>query len=454
MKNVVIAGGGDVGFSLARALSEEGHNVSVIENDENIAVKLEGLDVLTVIGNAASPFVLNKAYINSADVLIAVTGSDEVNMAACSIAKNRGCTTLARINNDDYIQSPVSTEDLKDCGVDIAFCPELIAATHMVNILSIPALFDSPMLGQDVVRVVENRVAKKSKGVGKEIKKLGLPRNVNLVAIFRNEEVIIPRGSIKLRVNDRVITVIPREEETELTRKLSKLFGISRRISMKKTIDRVMIAGGSRVGFHLAKIMEDQDLSIIIIEEDNKKCISLSEKLSRVLVIEGSPADKELLQDEGISEADAFLAVTNKEEVNILTSLIASQLGAKKSIALVDRPELKSILEEIGLDLVISPRSVTLSTILKHFHTEEFESVAVMSHGDAQVIEMKVREKSKGANKRLDSILGLRTKDLLIGAIIRKKQLIIPRGDTFIHPGDQLVVFTRSTHLKWIKEYF
>jgi trk system potassium uptake protein TrkA len=115
---------------------------------------------------------------------------------------------------------------------------------------------------------------------------------------------------------------------------------------------------------------------------------------------------------------------------------------------------LKSILEEIGLDLVISPRSVTLSTILKHFHNEDFESVAIMSHGDAQVIEIKVREKSKGANKRLDSILGFRTKDLLIGAIIRKKQLIIPRGDTFIHPGDQLVIFTRSTHLKWIKDYF
>ena len=454
MKNVVIAGGGDVGFSLARALSEEGHNVSVIDIQEEVAVKLEALDVLVVIGNAASPGTLNKAYINSADVLIAVTASDEVNMACCAIAKNRGCNTLARINNEEYVQEPISTEALKDCGIDLAFCPELISATHMSNVLSVRALFDSPVLQQKTIRLVENRVAKGSKAVGKEIRKIGLPREINLVAIFRNEEVVIPRGSVKLRSNDRVISILPQAKEKKLVRKLNLLYGTSRKVDMKKTIDKVMIAGGSRVGLHLARVLDEKKLSVVLIEESGSICEELAEKLPGVLVIEGSPADKEVLKDEGVSEADAFLAVTDREEVNILTSLLASQLGAGKSISLVDRPGLKSSLEEMGIDLVISPRSVTISTILKYFHQEDFDSLAILNQGEAQVIQIKVKEKSKGANSRLDSIVALRTKDILVGAIIREKNLLIPRGDTFIHPGDMLIVITRSMHLKWVKDHF
>jgi trk system potassium uptake protein TrkA len=237
-------------------------------------------------------------------------------------------------------------------------------------------------------------------------------------------------------------------------RKLSRIYGVSRRVEMKKTIDRVMIAGGSRIGLHLARIMDEKNLSVVLIEEDGSVCEDLAEKLPGVLVIEGSPADKVVLKDEGVSEADAFLAVTDREEVNILTSLIASQLGAGKSIALVDRPGLKSSLEELGIDLVISPRSVTLSTVLKYFHQEDFDSLAILNQGEAQVIQIKVKEKSKGANSRLDSIAGLRTKDIVVGAIIREKSLIIPRGDTFLHPGDKLIVVTRSKHLKWVKDHF
>lgn len=454
MKNVVIAGGGDVGFSLARALSEEGHNVTVIEKDEEKTRKLEGLDVMVVQGNAASQSTLNKAYINSADVLIAVTASDEVNMVACSIAKNRGCHTMARINSDDYIETPVSNKDLLDCGVELAFCPELISATHISNVLTLPVLFDSPLLMMDQVRIVEERVSRRSHVVGKEIAKASLPRDVNLVTIFRNEEVLIPRGSLKLEANDRIIALMPEKGAKPLLAKLSKALGTSRKVRLDQRVKKAMIAGGSRVGLHLAKLLSQNEVAVIMIEEDPERCRMLSDKLEGVLVINGSPSDRELLREEGLSETDAFLALTDREEVNILISLLAKQHGAKRSIALIDKPSLKSTLEEMGIDLVITPRSVTLSTIMKYFHLEDFQSMATLSQGEAQVIEVKVREKAKLANRRIDSILGLRMKGVLIGAILRNDNLIIPRGDTFIHPNDRLVVFTKSRSVRWVKDNF
>jgi trk system potassium uptake protein TrkA len=454
MKNVIIAGGGDVGYSIARTLSEEGHNITVVERNDSITERLEALDVLVVAGNAASPTVLDRAYVNSADFFIAVTGSDEINLAACSIAKNRGCKTLARINSEDYIQKPVTTDELSEVGIDVAFCPELISSTHMSNVLSIPLLIDTPLFGKKLLRIVENRVDRDSRVVGKEIKKIKMPREVTLVSIFRNEEVLIPKGNLRLEPNDRVLAVIPREVEEDVAGKLTKLMGVSKDSNQKRTVERVMIAGGSRVGFHLAKILSEKDMSVILIEEDEDRCRDISEKLPDVLVINGNPTDKDLLKEEGVTETDAFLAVTEKEEVNILTALLARQYGSFRSISLVDRPGLKSILEEVGIDLVISPREVTLSTILKYFHKEDFNALGTLNQGEVQVIELKVRDKAKSANQRLDSIMRFRKREMVIGAIVREGKIIMPRGDTFIHPKDRLMIFTKSKLVKWVKDHF
>ncbi|MEA3559120.1 MAG: Trk system potassium transporter TrkA [Candidatus Thermoplasmatota archaeon] len=454
MKNVVIAGGGDVGFNLARTLSEEGHNITIIEKDDRETEKLEGLDILVVNGNAASPSVLQKAYINSADVFIAVTGKDEVNMAACAIAKNRGCKTFAKVNEEDYIDVPVSTEVLKDSGIDVAFCPELIASTNMANILSIPMLLDSPVFVKDMLRVLELRVDKKSKALGKEIKKIKFPKDINLVSIMRNEEILIPKGSMKIRANDRVLAVTTTERSEKPLDQLTKILGVPKRSDIRRSITKVMIAGASRIGYHLARILSEKDISVILLDEDQDRCIEISEKLSDVLVINGSPTDKELLKEEGISETDAFLAVTDKDEVNILTSLLARQYGAARSIGMVDRPDLKSILEEVGIDLIISPRSVMLSTILKYFHEDDFASLATLNQGEVQILEVKVRDRSKAANRRLDSIMRFKKRQMVIGAIFRGDIVLIPRGDTLIHPKDKLVIFTKSATLRWIKDYF
>lgn len=454
MKNIIIAGGGDVGYHLAKTLSEEGHRITIIERLEEVTEKLEALDILVVTGNAASPSVLQKAYISSADMFIAVTGIDEVNMAACAVAKNRGCRTMARINSADYIEKPVTTEDLKDAGIDLAFCPELISSEHMANILKIPLMLDSPLFLKEKVRVLEVRVDKNSKAAGKELRKISYPTDVNLVCIFRNENVIIPRGNERLQPNDRVIAVASSESSEGSFNVLSRMLGVPLRADFKKPIEKVMIAGASRIGYHMARLLSERNMSVLMIDENEARCREMSEKLPDVLVINGQPTDKELLKEEGISETDAFLAVTEKEEVNILTSLLARQYGATRSIALVDKPGLRSVLEEVGIDLVISPRSATLSTILKYFHQDDFESVGTLGHADVQVIDIRVRERSKAANRRLDSIMRFRKRDMLVGAIVRGSNVIIPHGDTFIHPKDRLLIFTKSNTLKWVKDYF
>ncbi len=454
MKNVVIAGGGEVGFSLARTLSEEGHNITIIEKEEQVSEKLESLDILVVTGNAASPTVLDKAYIESADFFIAVTGSDEVNMASCAIAHNKGSRTLARINGEDYLRDPVSKEALKDAGIDIAFCPDMISSTHMANILNVPFLLDTPMFDEKLMRVMEHRVDKGSRALGSEIRKLKLPRDINLVAVFRNEEVLIPKGSLRLEANDRVLSVVPAVTLDIAYGGMQELFGSAPRRDLRSPITKIMVAGGSRIGYHIARLLSQKERSVILIEEDGRRCKEISERLDDVLVINGSPTDKELLKLEGVSETDAFLAVTEREEVNILTSLLAGQFGAKRSIALVDRPDLKSILEEMGIDLIVSPRSVTLSAILRYFHEDDFPSMAVMGEGELKVVEVKVKERSKGANKRVDGLMTIIKRDLIIGAIVRDGKVIIPRGETYIRPKDRLMVFTKGGNLKWLKDHF
>ena len=203
-----------------------------------------------------------------------------------------------------------------------------------------------------------------------------------------------------------------------------------------------MIIGASRIGMHLAKTLQEQDINVILIDESEEKCQMASERLPKVLVVHGSGTDKALLLDEGISNVDAFLATTNREETNILSCLLAKQHNAKRTIALVDRLGIKSMLEDVGVDLMVSPRLVTVSTILKYIHRPGLLSITILSHGEAQVIEYKVTEKSKIREKPLKKIKF--PKNTLVGAVVRNDKVLIPRGDFRIKLNDELIIFART----------
>ena len=436
---IVIAGAGEVGYTIARSLADSGHNIAMIDRDKNACARAEGLDVLVINGNAASPAKLDEAYTSSADIFIGVTGSDEINMLACAIAKLKGCKTIARINNFEYIDEPIEVEKLRSLGVDTAICPELVAAIKMARILSIPSLIELSVFADGKVKAFDTRVEPGAPIIGRSLKKSALPEKCNVAAIIRDADVLIPSGSDKFLPHDRAVIVT---KDLEPIKHIEELFGHHEQVNLDNVVKKVMIIGASRIGMHLAKTLQEQNLNVIMIDESEDKCQMASEKLPKVLVVHGSGTDRELLLEEGIANVDAFLATTNKEEINILSCLLAKQHNARRTIALVDRLSIKSMLEDVGVDLMISPDLVTVSTILKYIHRPGLITVSIIHRGEAQVVEYKVTERSKLRDRRLKKIKF--PKNTLIGAVVRNDKVLIPRGNFMIRANDELILFTRT----------
>jgi trk system potassium uptake protein TrkA len=446
---IVIAGAGVVGLQIARALSKEGHNIAIIDKDSGACERAEALDALVIKGNAASMSTLEEAYINSADIFIGVTGSDEINMLSCGIAKIRGCRTIARVNGLDYINEPISVEKLRDIGVDTAVCPELVAAIKMARILAIPSMLETSLFAGGRVQVIDSRVDRSAPVVGRPLRKIPFPEMCNVVAIFRDAEVIIPGGSDIFVPNDRVVSILGRADAIP---RIEQLFGSQEQVEVGEAVRRVMIVGATRIGIHLARLLQERNMSVVLIDDSEERCQEASERLSNVLVIHGSGSDKDVLLEEGVAEVDAFLATTTHEEFNVLCCLLAKQQGAKKTIALIDRPELKSILEDMGVDLAVSPMMATVSSILQYARKSEVLSLSVLHGGEAQVIELKVTEKSKVAGKKLKKARF--PKNSLVGAVVRNDKVFIPRGDFQVQVDDRLIVFARSDIIQKVEKLF
>ena len=292
----VIAGAGEVGFHIARALYEEGYNLAVIEKDDKALAEAENLDALIIKGSAASPKKLKEAGIETADVFIGVTGSDEANIIGAAIAKSRGAKTIARINSSEYIDEPVSGK-LANLGIDVAISPELVAATKMSRMMALPSLMDVESFSQGRVHVVEVRVKKFSRAAGKQIKDIPLPPQSNIVAILRGGEVVMPYGEDKLKINDRLLLALSSPHDLLRVEDLfyPKTAG---REEEKRGVETVMIMGASRVGVHLARFIEKR-AKVILLDSDEEACARASEQLSNTLVINGSGTEEEVLVEEG-----------------------------------------------------------------------------------------------------------------------------------------------------------
>jgi trk system potassium uptake protein TrkA len=323
-------------------------------------------------------------------------------------------------------------------GIDVAVCPELLAAIKMARMLTMPSLLDTDVFARGKIQIIESTVNKTSSINGQAIKNIPLPPRCNLVAIFRRHEVIIPRGVDKLLAGDRVVVALgdPRGMP-----EIKRLLGTGAPTTSMDMIEKIMVVGATRIGMHLSRLLE-KEVNIVLIDEDEDRCKMASERLLSSLVIHGSGTDDEVLLEEGIGNVDAFLATTNSEETNILSCILAKQYGAKKTLALVDRPELKNMLEGIGIDIAISPRLATVSGILQHVHRAEMLSLSVLHKGEARIVELKVSPASKIAGKKLKRANF--PKNTLVGAIVRNNSVIIPGGEDVVNVGDSLIVFART----------
>ncbi len=445
---IMIVGAGAVGFHLAKHLSQEGHDIVLIDPDpDRVSYAQDQLDILAITGNGASLDVLEGADIEKADMLVAVTNVDEVNLIACMSAMQYGVAVkVARISNPDYFTHPLPLGTARQ-GVDVMINPELEAARETYQLLQSEAASELAFFADGRVQLLGLRVQPDAPVVGARLEELArtIPdRRFLTAAISRGTETIIPRGDDHIEADDLVYII---GESREMPRVL-QLAGYQ-----DFRLRRVMIAGGTRnETLYLAQILADHDVDCTIIEVDRARCLDLAERLDKALVLNGDVTDQELLEMEGIEEVDGFVAFTTSDATNLLSSLLAKSHGAHRVVARLSNVDYIPLVNRVGIDAAVSPRLSTVNTILKYVRRGAVLSVAALRGIDAEVIEFRVSAQSKVSGKSIAKIHF--PEHSLVGAIQREDQVIIPDGNTIFEPGDKVTVLALPDSLPAVEHLF
>ncbi len=433
---IAIAGAGEVGYNLAQTLSSN-HEVYVIENDLQKLERLSDLDVVVVAGNAANIRVLKDAEVGTADVFLAVTGNDEVNLLAGIAAKQMGASkVIVRVENPEYVNKPVVRDH--PLGYDVIICPQLALAQEAAKLIGMPGAIEIITFSDGRVEMVELQVMENSLADGKKIRELHLPRSVVITSVYREKKVEIPKGDTVLRKGDRV-AIIGRPENLEM---LKGIFG-------PPVTKRVTIFGAGTIGSYIARILEKSRVSVKLIESNRERCEGLCAEMDEVKIICGDATDLEFLIEEEVGKSDTVVAATESDEKNLLISLLSKNLGARTVIAKVEKKEYVRLFEAVGVDVALNPRKVTYNEVMKVLRRMNIETVAEIE-GTA-VVEVVVKNK-KLVGKTLKE-LNL-PKDAIIGAVVRGDECLIPRGDTKLELEDRLLVFAGWDEIEEIEEIF
>jgi trk system potassium uptake protein TrkA len=444
---VLIVGAGEVGFHLAERLSAEEQDVVLIESDpERADYAAQQLDVMTLTGNGASLPTLEKAGVKGAAMLLAVTSQDEVNLISCLAASRLGVKyTVARVSNPEYHQrgSALSGEQM---GIDLLINPERECARETFQLLQAAAATDVAQFGGGRVQLLGVRIREGAQVAGKTLSEIGeelADFHYNTVAIDRDGTTIIPHGDTRVEAGDQAYILAPTDEVASIHR-LAGYDGFSLR--------RVMIAGGSAEGELLARILEKNGVECTILDNDRRRCLELAEVLPRSLVLHADATDLELLEMEGVSGIDGFVACTGHDETNMLASLLAKSVGARKVVSLIHKFDYLPIVPKVGIDAAVSPRMSTVNAILRYIRRGRVLTVAAIKGIHAEAIEFNVTPHCPVAN-RLISDLHL-PEGAVIGTILRGDEIILPRGADSIHPGDEVIVFTLPEHVGEVERLF
>jgi K+ transport systems, NAD-binding component len=429
---IVIVGAGKVGYTLAQKLTQENYDVIVIEqNDERRAIIEHHLDVMTIAGNGASPRVLAEVGLDDVGLMIAVTDSDEVNMIACVAAKHHGVPkVIARVRNTEYLEEDCQKFG-RTLGIDLIINPEMVTALEISQILKTPAALDVEDFAGGKVRLLEVKVRQNSPFTGVPLRDLPLPDNVLVAGILRKAKMIIPIGSDTIEDNDCVFFLGEKDAICSLEAKFDET---------RTRVERILIVGAGRIGRNLAQLMESGGYTVKVIEKDRRRCDDLSRMVNKTMVICGDGTDADLLTEEGIGDYDAVVCLTDDDKLNLLVALMAKNLGAQKTFARVGRPEFIPLMEQVGVDVVFSPRLFTAGAILRQVRREEVVAVSLLEGAKAEAIELEVRAGSRVAGRPLREIKFPRR--VLVGAVVRNDATFIPHGRSVLAPGDRVVLFT------------
>ena len=433
MKAIVI-GAGELGYHLAKYLSEDEHEVTMIEQDDLVASHCVGhLDVITYIGNGASKEMLENAEIWSTDMLFAVTDSDEVNIVACLMARQYGgIKTVARIRNQDYLGGESIVKD-SFLGINYAVNPDAAAAMEISRLIYTPGAIAVGSFAGNRVKMAEFVIEKELKKV------LHIPlKNLHwredicvLAAIERDGKFILPHGHDTLRLNDRVFVLT----RPQWMSKVEKLFGAD-----THRIHKVAILGARRTSYFLAKILLKDGIDVTIIESDKEKCKEFSELLPKAVIINGDGTDIDLLKEEKIIESNIFAALTADDKLNILASVIVKHLGIERVITRISRVDYVPLLEHLELDVPVSPLAFTASAIYQLLQNKNIASSVMLEDGDVEIIEFLVKDNVDILNKQFKELAFPR--QAIIGAVIRADKVFFPGGEDSLAAGDRIIVLT------------
>lgn len=430
---VVIVGAGKLGYTIAELLSNEQMAVTVIDREESqlTAVK-NNLDVLTIAANGASPITMDDPDVNGADIFIAVTGTDEVNMVACILAKKHGIKhTIARIRDMQFI-SEAKDYLKKNFDIDLMLNPEVIAAHEIYRILMTPAALDVDEFAGGKIRLFEVKISKHSEVANIPLKKLKLPTGVLAGLIFRDHQMIIPHGDDAFQAHDNAYFIgFP-----DAIEKFSSNF--VRQDSRK--LERVMIIGAGRIGRTLAVMLIKAGVNVKVIEKDRDRCEDMAQLLTgESIAIYGDGANVDLLAQEGIASADVVVCLTEDDKMNLMLALLAKNLGAKKTVVRVYRTEYADLIAKVGVDVVISARLLSASEVLAFVRRGGVVSVSILEGARAEAVEVIVQSGARVAGKKLMDVR--LPKSCLVCAYVRKGKAAIPNGNTILLPGDRTILF-------------
>jgi trk system potassium uptake protein TrkA len=443
---IVIAGAGEVGTHLAKLLSNENHEIILIDSEESRLKPIDSsLDVLTHEGSATSIKILEDALRKKTELFIAVTHSEDTNITASILAKRFGAVkTIARIDNLDYLE-PSILEFFKSVGVDSMIYPELIAAREVLGLLHETGSTEFMEFSGGKLAMYVQKLDEKAPILNKSLQEISVSHKTDkyrAVAIKRNAVTIIPRGNEHFQLGDMVFVISTHAGIDEMMKTSGK-----ENFEAKS----IMILGGSRIGKHVALYLQ-KTCEVKLIDSSIERCEDLAELLDNTLIINGDGRNVDLLKQEGITQMDAFVAVTGNSETNILSCLLAKRMGVKKTIAEVENMEFINLAENTGIDTIINKKISAASRIFRHTTNPNVTQVKYMTGTDAEVIEFNVPANSKITKGTLRSIDF--PKDAIVGGGTRDGEPFIATGDTIIKANDKVVVFTLPSAYETLSKYF